>query len=86
MLNLLDTDSRIQDLGSLAGIHQSELVKNRQKVVDICSEMQKKGHAASLNLELISADHLRDGMMWPGHEPAYKAYCYCPGSLLSSET
>ena len=59
MLNLLDTDSRIQDLGSLAGIDQTELAKNKQKVIDICTEMQKKGHAASLNLDLISADHLR---------------------------
>jgi len=29
------------------------------QVIDICTEMQKKGHAASLNLDLISADHLR---------------------------
>jgi hypothetical protein len=62
MLNLLDTDSRIQDLGSSlagTGIDHTELAKNKQKVIDICTEMQKKGHAASLNLELISADHLR---------------------------
>ena len=26
---------------------------------DICAEMKKMGHAMSLNLDLISADHLR---------------------------
>ena len=34
----------------------------REQVIDICTEMQKKGHAASLNLDLISADHLRQAI------------------------
>ena len=29
------------------------------KVIDICAEMKTMGHAQSLNLDLISADHLR---------------------------
>jgi len=57
MLNLLDTDSHIMDLEG-SGLDGKELERNKQKVVDLCSEMKDKGHAASLNLDLISADHL----------------------------
>jgi len=57
MLNLLDTDSKIRDLEH-SGLDKKELQKNKQKVIDICAEMKKMGHATSLNLDLISADHL----------------------------
>jgi len=58
MLNLLDTDSKIGSALEGTGMDKKELQKNKQKVIDICAEMQKKGHAGSLNLDLISADHL----------------------------
>jgi len=54
MLNLLDTDCNIQT--ALAG--HRELAKNKQKVIDICTEMKAAGHAGSLNIDLLSADHL----------------------------
>ena len=28
------------------------------KVIDICTEMKAAGHAGSLNIDLLSADHL----------------------------
>merc|ERR1712241_1498215 len=54
MLNLLDTDCNIKT--ALEG--HRELAKNKQKVVDICTEMKAAGHAGSLNIDLLSADHL----------------------------
>jgi len=58
LLNLLDTDCNIKSALEGSGLHGKELAKNKQKVIDICTEMKAKGHAGSLNLELISADHL----------------------------
>ena len=69
MLNLLDTDCNIKT--ALEG--HRELAKNKQKVdfcqstcfstkpfkvIDICTEMKAAGHAGSLNIDLLSADHL----------------------------
>ena len=58
MLNLLDTDCNIKNALEGSGLAKTELAKNKQKVIDICTEMQTKGHAGTLNLEMISADHL----------------------------
>ena len=58
MLNLLDTDSRIKDALEGSGMNRRELEKNKQKVRDLVSAMKKKGHAANLNLDFITADHL----------------------------
>jgi len=58
MLNLLDTDCNIKDALEGSGLDKRELSKNKQKVIDICTEMQSKGHAGTLNLDMISADHL----------------------------
>jgi len=58
MLNLLDTDCNIKDALEGSGLDKRELAKNKQKVIDICTEMQSKGHAGTLNLDKISADHL----------------------------
>ena len=58
MLNLLDTDSNINDALDNSGFDKRELEKNKQKVIDICTEMKSKGHAGTLNLDMISADHL----------------------------
>jgi len=58
MLNLLDTDCNIRDALEGSGLDKKELSKNKQKVIDICTEMQSKGHAGTLNLDMISADHL----------------------------
>merc|ERR1719414_936605 len=54
MPNLLDTDCNIKT--ALEG--HRELAKNKQKVIDICTEMKAAGHAGSLNIDLLSADHL----------------------------
>eukprot|EP00092_Neocalanus_flemingeri_P025085 GFUD01027201.1.p1 GENE.GFUD01027201.1~~GFUD01027201.1.p1 ORF type:complete len:1771 (+),score=422.39 GFUD01027201.1:149-5461(+) len=58
MLNLLDTDCNIKDALDRSGLDKREMAKNKQKVIDICTEMQSKGHAGTLNLDMISADHL----------------------------
>ncbi len=58
MLNLLDTDSKIKDALDSSGMNERELQKNKQKVLDLVAAMKKKGHAATLSLEQISADHL----------------------------
>ena len=58
LLNLLDTDCNIKDAMDDSGMDKRELAKNKQKVIDICTEMKSKGHAGTLNLEMISADHL----------------------------
>jgi len=58
LLNLLDTDCNIRDALDNSGFDTRELEKNKQKVIDICTEMKSKGHAGTLNLEMISADHL----------------------------
>merc|ERR1712098_155380 len=49
MLNLLDTDCNIKT--ALEG--HRELAKNKQKVIDICTEMKAAGHAGSLNIDLL---------------------------------
>ena len=58
LLNLLDTDCNLKDALETSGFDSRELSKNKQKVVDICTEMKSKGHAGTLNLDMISADHL----------------------------
>ena len=58
LLNLLDTDCNIKNALDDSGFDKRELEKNKQKVIDICTEMKSKGHAGTLNLDMISADHL----------------------------
>ena len=58
LLNLLDTDCNIKNALDDSGFDKRELEKNKQKVIDICTEMKSKGHAGTLNLDKISADHL----------------------------
>ena len=58
LLNLLDTDCNIKNALDDSGFDKRELQKNKQKVIDICTEMKSKGHAGTLNLDMISADHL----------------------------
>ncbi len=58
MLNLLDTDSKIKDALDSSGMNERELEKNKQKVQDLVAAMKQKGHAVTLSLDLISADHL----------------------------
>ena len=58
LLNLLDTDCNLKDALESSGFDKRELAKNKQKVIDICTEMKSKGHAGTLNLDMISADHL----------------------------
>ena len=58
LLNLLDTDCNIRDALDDSGFDKKELEKNKQKVIEMCTEMKSKGHAGTLNLDKISADHL----------------------------
>ncbi|CAB4058217.1 unnamed protein product [Lepeophtheirus salmonis] len=58
MLNLLDTESRNKDPCADSEIDEKEFIKNREKVKDLCTAIKTKGHAKSLSLDHISADHL----------------------------
>ena len=58
MLNLLDTDSRIEEALDGAGLSKRELEKNKSKVQELVAAMKAKGRATNLSLDHISADHL----------------------------
>lgn len=57
MLNLLETDASNRNaLDELAncGITGTQLEKNKQKVQELCAEIQSQGHAKHLNLDNIT--------------------------------
>ncbi|GAB6018847.1 hypothetical protein CHUAL_000507 [Chamberlinius hualienensis] len=58
MLQLLDTDTNMMDVtsfGDTSNRRDRELDKNKEKVVDLCDELQKKGYAKHIDLDNITA-------------------------------
>ncbi|CAH1154765.1 unnamed protein product [Phaedon cochleariae] len=58
MLNLLESDVSYQQALDICGLSSSQLDKNKQKVRELCAEIQSQGHAMHLNLESITVGQL----------------------------
>lgn len=58
MLNLLDSDVSYQQALDICGLSSGQLEKNKQKVRELCAEMQTQGHAIHLNLDNITVGQL----------------------------
>lgn len=54
MLNLLESDVSYQQALDVCGLSSTQLQKNKQKVREICAEIQSQGHAKHINLENIT--------------------------------
>lgn len=57
MLNLLESDVSYQQALDVCGLSSAQLEKNKQKVREICAEIQSQGHAMHLNLESITVSY-----------------------------
>ncbi|XP_060527171.1 protein wings apart-like isoform X2 [Cylas formicarius] len=58
MLNLLESDVSYKHALDVCGLSSGQLEKNKQKVRELCEEIQSKGHAMHLNLENITTGQL----------------------------
>lgn len=58
MLNLLESDVNYQQALDICGLSSSQLEKNKQKVRELCAEIQSQGHAMHLNLDNITVGQL----------------------------
>ncbi|XP_045606168.1 wings apart-like protein homolog [Procambarus clarkii] len=56
MLNLLDTDA--DTLENVPPVDASFVTQNKKKIMELCRDMQKKGHAKHLGLDNINAGNL----------------------------
>lgn len=54
MLNLLESDASHLNALEDCGLSSGQLVKNKQKVRELCAEIQSQGHAKHLNLDNIT--------------------------------
>lgn len=54
MLNLLESDVSYQQALDIRGLSSTQLEKNKQKVRELCAEIQSQGHAMHLNLDNIT--------------------------------
>lgn len=54
MLNLLESDVSYQQALDISGLSSAQLEKNKQKVRELCAEIQSQGHAMHLNLDNIT--------------------------------
>lgn len=54
MLNLLESDASHLNALEDCGLSSSQLLKNKQKVRELCAEIQSQGHAKHLNLDNIT--------------------------------
>lgn len=54
MLNLLESDVSYQQALDISGLSSAQLDKNKQKVRELCAEIQSQGHAMHLNLDNIT--------------------------------
>lgn len=57
MLNLLESDVSYQQALDVCGLSSAQLEKNKQKVRELCAEIQSQGHAMHLNLESITVSN-----------------------------
>lgn len=58
MLNLLESDASHLNALDDCGLSSSQLLKNKQKVRELCAEIQSQGHAKHLNLDNITVGQL----------------------------
>ncbi|XP_067006560.1 protein wings apart-like [Anabrus simplex] len=58
MLNLLESDASHRNALDDCGMSSVQLHKNKQKVRELCAEIQSQGHAKHLNLDNITVGHL----------------------------
>lgn len=58
MLNLLESDAIHKNALEHCGLSQAELLKNKEKVRQLCSDIQAQGHAQHLNLDNITVGQL----------------------------
>lgn len=56
MLNLLESDASHRNALDDCGMSSSQLHKNKQKVRELCAEIQSQGHAKHLNLDNITVN------------------------------
>lgn len=54
MLNLLESDASHLNALEDCGLSSGQLLKNKQKVRELCAEIQSQGHAKHLNLDNIT--------------------------------
>ena len=54
MLNLLECDASHRNALEDCGLSSAQLRKNKQKVRELCAEIQSQGHAKHLNLDNIT--------------------------------
>jgi hypothetical protein len=60
MLNLLESDASHRNALDDCGMSSTQLHKNKQKVRELCAEIQSQGHAKHLNLDNITVSVLRN--------------------------
>ncbi|XP_076297338.1 cohesin release factor wings apart-like [Lasioglossum baleicum] len=58
MLSLLESDASHKDALDDCGLSGAELLKNREKVRQLCADIQAQGHAKHLNLDNITVGQL----------------------------
>lgn len=58
MLNLLESDVSHHNALDDCGMTSSQLLKNKQKVRELCEEIQNQGHAIHLNLDNITVSNI----------------------------
>ncbi|PNF21759.1 hypothetical protein B7P43_G09875 [Cryptotermes secundus] len=58
MLNLLESDASHRNALDDCGMSSTQLHKNKQKVRELCAEIQSQGHAKHLNLDNITVGQL----------------------------
>jgi len=63
MLNLLESDASHRNALDDCGMSSTQLHKNKQKVRELCAEIQSQGHAKHLNLDNITVSTLRQWNM-----------------------
>lgn len=58
MLSLLESDASHKDALDDCGLSRAELLKNKEKVRQLCADIQAQGHAKHLNLDNITVGQL----------------------------
>ncbi|KAL0129769.1 hypothetical protein PUN28_001793 [Cardiocondyla obscurior] len=58
MLSLLESDASHKDALDDCGLSHAELLKNKEKVRQLCADIQAQGHAKHLNLDNITVGQL----------------------------
>lgn len=57
MLSLLESDASHKDALDDCGLSHAELLKNKEKVRQLCADIQAQGHAKHLNLDNITVSN-----------------------------